>query len=205
MTELADVFAELDDPRAVNARRHSLHDILFIALCTVISGGQTCTDMELFGHAKQDLLQSFLKLENGIPSHDTFSRVLGMLDPEAFQQWFLGFMRQFAEGIEGVVALDGKTLRRSYDRAAGQSPLHLVSAWAEEQGLALGQVAPSLDQSRQIQRDYGAAPATGNAEFARQGGYCRRHALPAAGGPAGAGTRRGLRAGAERQSGYAPQ
>ena len=67
MTELADVFAELDDPRAVNARRHSLHEILVIALCTVVSGGQTCTDMELYGHSKRDLLQSFLKLENGIP------------------------------------------------------------------------------------------------------------------------------------------
>ena len=107
----------------------------------MISGGQTCTDMELFGRAKRDLLQSFLGLENGIPSHDTFSRVLGMLDPEAFRQWFLEFMGQFAEGIQGVVALDGKTLRRSYDRAAGQSPLHLVSAWAEEQRLVLGQVA----------------------------------------------------------------
>ena len=149
MSELADVFDELEDPRAVNARRHSLHDILFIALCTVISGGQTCTDMELFGHAKRDLLESFLGLENGIPSHDTFSRVLGMLDPEAFRHWFLGFMGQFAEGIEGVVALDGKTLRRSYDRAAGQSPLHLVSAWAEERRLALGQVAVD-DKSNEI-------------------------------------------------------
>ena len=149
MTELADVFAELDDPRAVNARRHSRHDILFIALCTVISGGQTCTDMELFGHAKQDLLQSFLELENGIPSHDTFSRVLGMLDPQAFRQWFLEFMGRFAAGIDGVVALDGKTLRRSYDRAAGQSPLHLVSAWAEERRLVLGQVAVD-DKSNEI-------------------------------------------------------
>ena len=137
MTELASVFADLEDPRAVNARRHSLHDILVIALCTVISGGQTCTDMELFGQAKRDLLQSFLKLENGIPSHDTFSRVLGMLDPAAFHRWFLGFMQQFGEGIAGAVALDGKTLRRSYDRAEGRSPLHLVSAWAEEQRLAL--------------------------------------------------------------------
>ena len=141
MNELAGVFAELDDPRAVNARRHSLHDILVIALCTVISGGQTCTDMELYGHAKRDLLQSFLRLENGIPSHDTFSRVLRMLDPEAFGQWFLGFMGRFAEDIAGVVALDGKTLRRSYGRAEGQSPLHLVSAWAEERRLVLEQVA----------------------------------------------------------------
>ena len=101
MTELADVFAELDDPRAVNARRHSLHDIRFIALCAVISGGQTCSDMELFGHANRDLLQSFLELENGIPNHDTFSRVLGMLDPEAFRQWFLAFMGRFAERHRG--------------------------------------------------------------------------------------------------------
>ena len=149
MNELADVFAELDDPRAVNARRHSLHEILVIALCTVVSGGQTCTDMELYGHSKRDLLQSFLKLENGIPSHDTFSRVLKMLDPEAFQRWFLGFMQQFAEDIEGVVALDGKTLRRSYDRAEGRSPLHLVSAWSEEQRLVLGQVAVD-DKSNEI-------------------------------------------------------
>ena len=149
MTELADVFADLDDPRAVNARRHSLHDILVIALCTVLSGGQTCTDMELFGHAKRDFLRSFLELENGIPSHDTFSRVLGMLDPAAFQQWFLGFMQQFAQGLGGVVALDGKTLRRSYDRAEGRSPLHLVSAWAEEQRLVLGQLSVA-DKSNEI-------------------------------------------------------
>ena len=149
MTELADVFAELDDPGAINARLHSLHDILVIALCTVLSGGQTGTDMERYGRSKRDLLQSFLELANGIPSHDTFSRVLKMLDPEAFQRWFLGFMGQFAEGIEGVVALDGKTLRRSYDRAAGQSPLHLVSAWADERRLALGQLAAD-DKSNEI-------------------------------------------------------
>lgn len=153
MTEIADLFADLEDPRAVNARRHSLHDILVIALCTVVCGGQTCTDMELFGRSfgrsKAGFLQSFLKLENGIPSHDTFSRVLGKLDPEGFQRWFLGFMEQFAEGIEGVVALDGKTLRRSYDRAAGQSPLHLVSAWAEERRLVLGQLAVD-DKSNEI-------------------------------------------------------
>ena len=97
--------------------------------------------MELFGHAKRELLQSFLKLENGIPCRDTFSRLLRMLDPAAFQQWFIGFMRQFAEGNEGVLAMDGKTLRRSYDHAEQRSPLHPVSAWAEEQRLVLGQLA----------------------------------------------------------------
>ena len=115
----------------------------------MLCGGQTCTDMELFGHAKRELLQSFLKLDHGIPSHDTFSRLLGMLDPAAFQQWFIGFMRQFAEGNEGILAVDGKTLRRSYDRAEQLSPLHLVSAWAEEQRLALGQLAVD-DKSNEI-------------------------------------------------------
>ena len=149
MTESADLFSALDDPRASNARRHSLHDILVIAFCTMLCGGQTSADMELFGHAKRELLQSFLKLENGIPSHDTFSRLLGMLDPAAFQQWFIGFMRQFAEGSGGILAVDGKTLRRSYDRAEQLSPLHLVSAWAEEQRLALGQLAVD-DKSNEI-------------------------------------------------------
>ena len=120
MSELADIFfADLAAPRAINARRHSWRDVLVIALCTVLSGGQTGADMELFGHAKRDLLQSFLKLENGIPSHDTFSRALMMLAPKAFGQWFLRFMGQFAESIAGVVALDGKALRLSCDRAKG--------------------------------------------------------------------------------------
>ena len=97
--------------------------------------------MALFGQAKREFLVSLLKLENGIPSHDTFSRVFRLLDPEAFHTWFLGFMDRFAQGCQGVVALDGKTLRRSYDRAEGGSPLHLVNAWAAEQRLVLGQMA----------------------------------------------------------------
>ena len=105
MSELADVFAELEDPRAANARRHSVHDILVIALCTMVCGGQTCTDMELFGHAKREFPQSFLKLENGIPSHDTFSRVLGKLDPEAFRGWFLGF--GVVSGVHGAICPGG--------------------------------------------------------------------------------------------------
>ena len=97
--------------------------------------------MALFGHSKREFLESFLPLRNGIPSHDTFSRVFRLLDPEVFRKWFLGFMGQFAQGCEGVLAIDGKTMRRSYDRAEGQSPLHLVSAWAAERRLVLGQLA----------------------------------------------------------------
>ena len=141
MGTLVEELEPLEDPRRGNAGRHSLHDILVIALCTVLCGGETCTDMAFFGQSKREFLESFLPLRNGIPGHDTFSRVFRLLDPEAFQKWFLGFMRQFAQGCEGVLAVDGKTLRRSYDRAEAKSPLHLVSAWAAEQRLVLGQLA----------------------------------------------------------------
>ncbi len=143
MGEMEKVFDGLTDPRRTNGRQHSLHDILVIALCTLLCGGETCTDMALFGRAKREFLGPFLKLENGIPSHDTFSRVFRLLDPGVFHAWFLDFMGQFAQACQGVVALDGKTLRRSYDRAEGSSPLHLVSAWAAEQRLSLGQ--PAVD------------------------------------------------------------
>ncbi len=141
MGGIEELFEGLEDPRRINSRQHSLHDIMVIALCTLLSGGETCTDMALYGQSKREYLGSFLKLENGIPSHDTFSRVFRLLDPVAFRSWFMGFMKGFAQGCQGVVALDGKTLRRSYDRAEGSSPLHLVSAWAAEQRLCLEQLA----------------------------------------------------------------
>ena len=136
----ATCFADLPDPRDSNAR-HDLHEILLIALCAVLGGAEDCTDMALFGQAKQDYFGSFLRLRHGIPSHDTFSRLFRLLDPVCFHACFLAFMQCFAEGLQGVVALDGKTLRRSFDHAAGQSPLHLVSAWAADQRLVLGQMA----------------------------------------------------------------
>ena len=105
--------------------------------------------MALFGRSKRDFLGQFLKLENGVPSHDTFSRVFRLLDPERFHGWFIGYMKRFAETCEGVVAIDGKTLRRSFDRASGASPLHLVNAWAVDQRLVLGQLAVA-DKSNEI-------------------------------------------------------
>ncbi len=149
MDEIAEVFEDLDDPRTGNAKRHLLHDILIIALCTVLCGGETCADMALFGRSKRAFLEEFLTLEHGIPSHDTFSRVFRLLDPEGFHAWFLGFMQRFAETCQGVVAIDGKTLRRSFDRASASSPLHLVSAWAADQRLVLGQLAVD-DKSNEI-------------------------------------------------------
>jgi predicted transposase YbfD/YdcC len=149
MEEFAAVFADLEDPRTGNAKRHELLEILLIGLCTVLCGGETCTDMVRFGRAKHTFLEEVLTLRYGIPSHDTFSRVFRLLDPAQFQACFLTFMRRFAEGCQGVVALDGKTLRRSFDRASSASPLHLVSAWAVEQRLVLGQMAVE-DKSNEI-------------------------------------------------------
>ena len=149
MAGIDEVFEDLDDPRTGNAKRHLLHEVLVIALCAVLCGGENCADMALFGRSKRAFLQEFLRLEHGIPSHDTFSRVFRLLDPAAFHGWFLGFMRRFAETCQGVIAIDGKTMRRSFDRASATSPLHLVSAWAADQRLVLGQIAVD-DKSNEI-------------------------------------------------------
>jgi predicted transposase YbfD/YdcC len=140
MEEFVACFAEVIDPRQDNAR-HNLHEILMIALCTMLCGGEDCSDMALFGTAKEPFLRQFLGLRHGIPSHDTFSRVFRLPDPTAFAACFTRFMRHFAETLQGVVAIDGKTLRRSFDRAAGQSPLHMLHAWSAGQRLLLGQLA----------------------------------------------------------------
>lgn len=140
MDRFNDCFADLEDPRKANAR-HALNEVLIIALCAMLCGGEDCSDMAVFGRAKEDFLRQFLKLPHGIPSHDTFSRVFRLLDPAQFQVCFSRFMGHFGEAAQGVVAIDGKTLRRSFDRASGKSPLHLVSAWAVGSRLVLGQVA----------------------------------------------------------------
>ena len=140
MEEFVACFAEVTDPRRDNAR-HNLHEILLIALCTMLTGGKDCSDMALFGEVKEPFLRQFLRLRHGIPSHDTFSRVFRLLDPVPFEACFTRFMQRFAETLRGVVAIDGKTLRRSFDRAAGKSPLHMLHAWSADQRLLLGQLA----------------------------------------------------------------
>jgi predicted transposase YbfD/YdcC len=123
-----------------------LLDIITIAICAVLCGADSWVDVEVFGQAKLSWLRTFLALPNGIPSHDTFGRVFATLDPQQFEQCFLSWVRAVVTPTAGetareVVALDGKTLRRSHDRGAGQAPLHLVSAWAAANGLVLGQMA----------------------------------------------------------------
>jgi predicted transposase YbfD/YdcC len=112
-----------------------------IALCTVLCGGQGAVDMEEFAEAKEPFLRGFLKLKHGLPSHDTFSRLFRHLNPEQFRASFQGFMAKFSEQCQGVVAIDGKVLRRSFDRASGKAALHMVSAWGCEQRLVLAQIA----------------------------------------------------------------
>ncbi len=131
----------LDDPRTGNAALHEFHELLMIALCAVLCGGQGMVDMALFAKAKEPFLRGFLKLENGVPSHDTFSRLFRQLDPDQFRAAFQRFMAKFSEQCQGVVAIDGKVLRRSFDRASGKSALHMVTAWGCDQRLVLAQIA----------------------------------------------------------------
>jgi predicted transposase YbfD/YdcC len=143
-------FARLKDPRINRRKRHLLLDIVVIAVCAVICGCDSWPKIALFARKRRQWLQTFLDLPNGAPSHDTFERVFARLDPEAFQGCFRQWMHALA-GCLGVkqIAIDGKSLRGSGRPSAGLGPLHLVSAWATENHLTLGQVAVA-DKSNEI-------------------------------------------------------
>jgi predicted transposase YbfD/YdcC len=135
-------FAHVADPRREHLRLHNLWDIFAITILAVIAGADSWVEVANYGLKKVAWLQSFLELPNGIPSHDTFNRVFALLNPAAFQEGFLNWVRAIAKSTLGrVVAIDGKTARHSFDKAAGKSALHLVSAWASENRLLLGQQA----------------------------------------------------------------
>jgi predicted transposase YbfD/YdcC len=139
---IAHHFADLTDPRIDRSRLHELLDIVAIAICAVVAGAESWDDIEDFGKVKHDWLKTFLDLPNGIPSHDTFRRLFERLDPAEFQKGFVGWIDALHEATERqVIAIDGKTLRRSFDRAKGKSALHMVHAWATANHLLLGQVA----------------------------------------------------------------
>jgi predicted transposase YbfD/YdcC len=141
LDKFAACWEDLADPRTGNAGLHNFHELLVIALCTVLWGGQGAVDMARFAEAKEPFLRGFLKLEKGIPSHDTFSRLFRLLDPVQFGAAFQRFMTRFSDTVRGVVAIDGKVLRRSFDRTSGKSALHMVSAWGCEQRMVLAQIA----------------------------------------------------------------
>jgi predicted transposase YbfD/YdcC len=136
--------ASIEDPRCEWKVEHRLLDILVIAVCAVLGEAESFEDIALYGRCKREWLGGFLALPNGIPSHDTFRRVLMLVDPDAFERCFLGWVRAVFRPEEGAprhVAIDGKTVRRSFDLRQGRSPLHLVSAYATEGGIVLAQRA----------------------------------------------------------------
>jgi predicted transposase YbfD/YdcC len=136
-------FADLKDPRGSLSRRHDLLEILTIALCAVLSGGQTAVDMARFAEAKRDFLTRFLKLKNGVPSHDTFSRVFRRLDPDQFRACFRKFAARIGNASGGVIAIDGKVMRRPFNPSKAKSALRMVSAWCCDRRMVLAQVATS--------------------------------------------------------------
>jgi|SRR5580698_53388 predicted transposase YbfD/YdcC len=140
-------FSEVPDPRASNAR-HDLLDVMFIALAAVLCGAEDCTDMALFGRAKLGVLREVLELPYGPPSHDTFSRVFRLLQPEPFEAAFTKFTQAMAGALEGVVAIDGKALRGAYERGRKANPLHLINVWAADARLVIGQrLAPDRNEA----------------------------------------------------------
>jgi len=141
MPSIEQHFSDLTDPRIDRTKLHKLIDILVIAICAVIAGADNWEDVEEFGKARIEWFQTFLELPNGIPSHDTFTRVFARLDPEQFQACFLRWIAAVSEVMSGqVIAIDGKVLRRSQDRRNDKAAIDMVSAWATANRLVLGQV-----------------------------------------------------------------
>ena len=135
---LIEQFKDLNDPRVDRTKEHELIDILIISLCCLLCGGESFNDMEDFGYAKQEWFKTFLKLRNGIPSHDTFNRLFSALDPKKFLECFLRWTQSVRQAVpQEIVALDGKALRRALNR--NESPKYVVSAWGAR--LKVGEVS----------------------------------------------------------------
>jgi predicted transposase YbfD/YdcC len=134
-------FADLTDPRIQRGKQHQLLDIVGLTIYAVIAGADTFTGVERFGHARREWLKQFLDLEGGIPSHDTLGRVWSRVCPTEFETGFRRWIARLAENLEEVVAIDGKTLRRSYDRRDSKAALQMISVWSCANEVVLGQRA----------------------------------------------------------------
>lgn len=141
-------FDNIVDPRRQAGLRHPLINILFIAICAIVAGANDWVSIARFGQAKFSWFQKYLPLKHGIPSHDIFGDVFGVLDPEQFSEAFISWMQMIAT-VSGVVAIDGKTIRHSFDTVLGKSAIHMVSAWSSQNRLVLGQVKVD-DKSNEI-------------------------------------------------------
>jgi len=151
MGKFRKVFRRLRDPRAPNAK-HELLEIVFIALAALLCGAESAVDMEEFGRSKEPFLRSILRLQHGIPSHDTFSRVFRLLDPHRFEQAFRRFITAFAKfnriKLTGVIAVDGKALRGAYERGRSATPMQIVNVFATEARVALASIkAPGRNEA----------------------------------------------------------
>src|SRR5512143_548602 len=136
-----DHFQDLQDPRVERTRKHPLINIVFIAVCGVLSGANSFAAIHEFGIDRRPWFARFLDLTNGIPSADTFARGLARRDPGAFEKGLLSWIQAVQQATENrLIAIDGKTLRGSYNRRDGKAAIHMVSAWASENRLSLGQV-----------------------------------------------------------------
>jgi predicted transposase YbfD/YdcC len=139
-TSITSHFSSLSDPRMEKKTKHDLEDIIVITICAAICGADDWVSVEKYGKAKHDWLKTFLKLPNGIPSHDTFGNVFSVLDPHEFEKCFMSWIRSVCSVTKGqIVAIDGKTLRRSHDKSSNKAAIHMVSAWASENHITLGQ------------------------------------------------------------------
>ena len=149
MTTPIDYFSGLEDPRVERTKEHGLQDIIFITIAAVICGAETWNDIENYGKSKEPWLKGFLQLPNGIPSHDTFNRVYSALDPEKLEECFLKWVRSISVLTQGeVIGIDGKSICGSKARGS-KSIVHMVSAWASQNQLSLGQVKVN-DKSNEI-------------------------------------------------------
>lgn len=133
-------FKNIEDPRREHNRLHNLCDILFIAICSIVANAESYVEIETFGKIKENFFKQFLELPHGIPSHDTFGRVFRLIDPQILKEHFRNWVKSIVKKIDGeVIAIDGKTVRRSFDKVNAKSAIHVVSAWASENRIVLGQ------------------------------------------------------------------
>ena len=147
---LIDHFSQLDDPRIDRHKQHELVDIIVLCVCAVVGGAEGWEAIEEFGNAKLTWLRKYVPLANGIPAHDTIARVLSRVSSKGLQECFLNWVQSVTEMTDGeIVAIDGKTLRHSYDRFSRKQAIHMVSAWASANGVVLGQVKTS-EKSNEI-------------------------------------------------------
>ena len=141
LRNLESIFAHVEDPRMERTKLHRLRDIIILAICGVLCGADGWVEIEEFGKAKEAFFTDLLTLPNGIPSHDTFGRVFALMDSKQFEASFVQWVQGISQTVKGVIAIDGKTLRRSHDHEKGKKALHMVSAWAVENRLVLAQLA----------------------------------------------------------------